>query len=95
LPDDSIDLADDLTSKVRELEIALDESAQELEEETQSFRDCLKEKETAFEEQQQQLKEDSKSLAASLATCQERVIGKSNRVLKPLLLIYLIYRLPD
>ena len=73
---DTTDFVDELAAKNEQLEKMLNESTQLFEEETQSLKMTLEEKEKSFEEQQVQLKEDSQSLAASLAACQDRVIGK-------------------
>ena len=73
---DTSDLVDELAAKNEQLENLLNESTQLFEEEAESLKKTLEEKEKAFEEQQVQLKEDSQSLAASLATCQDRVISK-------------------
>ena len=73
---DTTDLVDELAAKNEQLENILNESTQLFEEETQSLKKTLEEKEKSFEEQQVQLKEDSQSLAASLAACQDRVIGE-------------------
>ena len=76
LSSDTTDLVDELATKNEQLENMLNESTQLFEEETQSLKKTIEEKEKSFEEQQVQLKEDSQSLAASLAACQDRVIGK-------------------
>ena len=75
---DTTNLVDELAAKNEHLENMLNESTQLFEVETQSLKETLEEKEKSFEEQQVQLKEDSQSLAASLAACQDRVIGKCN-----------------
>lgn len=90
---DTTDLVDELATKNEQLENMLNESTQLFEEETQSLKKTLEEKEKSFEEQQVQLKEDSQSLAASLAACQDRVIGRFKFIM--LIIILLMDRLSE